>query len=131
MMSDSLVGSKVSRAKILVVEDDHEMRRLLADELADEGYEVSEAENGDEAALKCVSEKFNLVITDMVMPKMGGLDLLTRIKDVQPETPVILITAFGDQASLMEALQKGALNYICKPFKTKDLKEVVRKAIAG
>lgn len=124
-------GKKEERRRILVVEDDPEMRRLLSQELTDEGYVISEAENGEDAAGRMSREAFHLVITDLVMPKMGGLDLLSSIKHSHPQIPVILITAFGDNASFFKAFQNRAISYICKPFKTKELKEAVKKALQG
>jgi DNA-binding NtrC family response regulator len=117
------------RSQILVVEDDSEMRSLLADELSDEGYEVIQAEDGAEAALMVVRNHFDLVITDMKMPKMGGLALLPVVKEACPDVPVIVITAFADGPSYVEAYQKGAVSYLSKPFKIQDLKEAVRKAL--
>jgi DNA-binding NtrC family response regulator len=121
---------RIAAPRILLVEDDPEMRRLLADELLDEGYMISQAVNGEEAVLKLAQEEFDLVITDLVMPKIGGLDLLSEVRKACPRIPVILITAFGDWSSLTQAYEKGAFNYICKPFKIKDLKDSVREALA-
>lgn len=115
--------------RILVVEDDPEMRALLSDELSDEGYGVIQAEDGAEAASKIGHEAFDLVITDMRMPKAGGLELLPIVRQTCPDIPVILITAFGDWPSLIEAYEKGAVDYINKPFKMRDLKNSVRKAL--
>ena len=115
--------------RILVVEDDSEMRSLLADELSEDGYEVVEAKDGAEAALKVVHEAFDLVITDMKMPKMGGLELLPVVKEASPDVPVIVITAFGDWHTSMEATEKGSFRYLTKPFKMPDLKEVVKQAL--
>jgi DNA-binding response OmpR family regulator len=115
--------------RILVVEDDSEMRGLLADELLDEGYGIDQAVDGEDAVLKLAQNQFDLVIADLIMPKMGGLDLLSMVRKAYPRTPVILITAFGDWQSLIQAYENGALNYICKPFKVKELKEAVKKAL--
>ncbi len=115
--------------RILVVEDDPEMRALLRDELSDEGHGVILAEDGTEAASKIGHEAFDLVITDMRMPKAGGLELLAVVKQACPDMPVILITAFGDWPTLIEAYEKGAVDYINKPFKMRDLKNSIRKAL--
>ena len=119
----------VPTSRILVVEDDAEMRSLLTDELLDEGYEVLQAVDGEDAASRLVQERFDLVITDVVMPRSGGLDLLSNVRKVYPNMPVILITAFGDWSSLVKAYEEGAFNYICKPFKIAELKDSVRKAL--
>jgi DNA-binding NtrC family response regulator len=120
---------KIAVPRILLVEDDAEMRRLLVDELLDEGYVVSQATDGEEAVLKLAHEEYDLVITDLVMPKISGLDLLSEVRKTRPHIPAILITAFGDWSSLTQAYEKGACNYICKPFKIKDLKDAVRNAL--
>jgi two-component system response regulator PilR (NtrC family) len=122
-------GKKIAVPRILLVEDDSEMRRLLADELLDEGYAISQAIDGEEAILKLAHEKFDLMITDLLMPKINGLDLLSEMRKTCPHMPAILITAFGDWSSLSQAYEKGACNFICKPFKMNDLKDAVRNAL--
>jgi two-component system response regulator PilR (NtrC family) len=122
-------GEKIAPPRILVVEDDSEMRNLLVYELLDEGYLVSEAVDGEDAALKLAHGEFDLVITDLIMPKTSGLDLLSEVRNIYPRVPAILITAFGDWSSLTQAYEKGACNFICKPFKMNDLKDAVRKAL--
>ena len=102
--------------RILVVEDDSEMRGLLADELLDEGYETYQAVDGEDAALKLAQDEFDLVIADVIMPKMSGLDLLSMVRKAYPNTPVILITAFGDDQTHAEAKRLGAAGMIDKPF---------------
>jgi len=124
-----VIDKGIVAARILLVEDDFEMRRLLADELLEEGYQVSQAVDGEDAVSKLSEDEYDLVITDLVIPKIGGLDLLSKVRKAYPRTPVILITAFGDWSSLAQAYEKGALNYICKPFKIQDLKDAVRKAL--
>jgi DNA-binding NtrC family response regulator len=120
---------RVEDSRILLVEDDSEMRRLLVDELTDEGFQVSEAVDGEDALARIAKEEFDLVVTDLVMPRLGGLDLLAKMKKACPVTPVILITAFGDWSSLTQAYEKGAVNYLCKPFRIKDLKDAIQKAL--
>jgi len=105
------------------------MRSLLADELSEDGYEVVEAKDGAEAALKVVQEAFDLVITDMKMPKMGGLELLPVVKEASPDIPVIIITAFGDWQTSVEATERGSFRYMTKPFKMPELKEAVKQAL--
>ncbi len=106
------------------------MRALLARELSAEGYDVIEAEDGADAALKVDREACDLVITDLKMPEMGGLELLTMVKGKNPAVPVIVITAFfGDWNSYVEALEKGCSSYLSKPFKLADFKSAVRNAL--
>ena len=115
--------------RILVVEDDSEMRELLKDELTDGGYDVVLAVNGEEAMGIMDRDAVDLVITDIRMPKVGGFELLPRLKRHDSKLPVIVITAFGDWPTLSEAYDKGACDYIDKPFKILDLKRSVRKAL--
>ena len=115
---------------ILLVDDDNEMRDLLRDVLSDEGYEVVEAANGAEALLLLHRQSFAAIILDKNMPGLSGLDLLPGIRTICPQTPVILITAFGDVATYQEAREKGAFEYLFKPFGMEAILQVLRKALA-
>ena len=95
------------------------MRKLLFGELADEGYEVSAASDGEDAIGKLAQDRFDLVITDLVMPRLDGFALLSHVKNSHPEMPVIMMTAFGDKSSQIEGFQKEALSYLCTPFRAK------------
>lgn len=117
-----------SASRILIVEDDPEMRRLLADFLRAEGFRVTQAADAGEA-LSCVREKaFASVILDKNLPDESGLDILRRLRVLIPDTPVILITAFGDARTHEEAFARGAYDLLLKPFNLDDLLEVLRKA---
>lgn len=122
-------GDDAPRTRVLVVEDDAEMRALLADVLREEGYEVEQAANGAEALIRLRSESFGAMILDKNMPGLSGLDLLPGLRTICPETPVILITAFGDVNTYLEALEKGVFEYIFKPFRMEELLQVVRRAL--
>ena len=115
--------------RILIVEDDAEMRSLLADELSEDGYDVFQAKDGSEASLMVVDEGFDLVVTDMKMPKMGGLELLSLVKGVSPDIPVIVISAFGDNQAWGEAKERGSFRFMTKPFKISEFKEAVKKGL--
>ncbi len=115
--------------KILIVDDELNMRLVLSAMLKKEGYEVSAASNGKEALQILQSNKFAVVITDLKMPDVDGMELLIRIAERYPEIPVIMITAHGTIATAVEALKKGAFDYITKPFDLDDLKNIVSKAI--
>ncbi len=117
------------RIRILVVEDDAEMRALLADVLSDEGYAVEEAPNGAEALILLRTESFAAIVLDKNMPGLSGLDLLPGMRTICPETPVILITAFGDVSAYMDAMEKGAFEFIYKPFRMEDLLRTLRRAL--
>jgi DNA-binding NtrC family response regulator len=114
---------------ILLVDDDDEMRNLLRDVLGDEGYEVFEATNGAEALLWLHRQSFAAIVLDKNMPGLSGLDLLPGIRTVCPRTPVILITAFGDMATYQEARDKGAFEYLFKPFGMEEILQVLRNAL--
>ena len=115
--------------KILIVDDELNMRLVLSAMLKKEGFEVSSAANGREALQILKSNKIAVVITDLKMPDMDGMELLTHISERYPEIPVVMITAHGTVATAVEALKKGALDYITKPFELDDLKNIICKAI--
>ena len=115
--------------KILIVDDELNMRLVLSAMLKKEGFEVSSASNGREALQILQSNKMALVITDLNMQGMDGMDLLTQISSNHPQIPVVMITAHGTIATAVEALKKGAFDYITKPFDLDDLKNIVSKAI--
>ncbi|PKN10561.1 MAG: DNA-binding response regulator, partial [Deltaproteobacteria bacterium HGW-Deltaproteobacteria-7] len=115
--------------KILIVDDELNMRLVLSAMLKKEGCEVSSAANGIEALQILKSSKIDVVVTDLKMPDIDGMELLTRISEQYPEIPVIMITAHGSIATAVEALKKGALDYITKPFDLDELKSVISKAI--
>jgi DNA-binding NtrC family response regulator len=116
-------------SKILIVDDEMNMRLVLAAMLKREGYEVASAADGSEALQILKSGRIAAVITDLKMPRIDGMELLNRVRQEYPEVPVIMITAHGTVATAVEALKKGALDYITKPFELEDLKNVVSKAI--
>jgi DNA-binding NtrC family response regulator len=103
----------------------------LADSLETSGYDVCIAENGDEALKMFHKHHFEVVVTDMRMPKMGGMDVLKEIKKISPQTPVILITAYGTVKTAVEAMKEGAAEFIMKPFSLDDLEFSVRNVLAA
>jgi two-component system, NtrC family, response regulator PilR len=115
--------------KILVVDDDQGMREFLEIMLSREGYGVVAVENAEKALKVCGKEKFNLVITDLKMPKMDGIEFLKRIKDIDQDITVILITAFASAETALSAMKEGAYDYIEKDFNIEDLLKIVRKAL--
>ncbi|MDI6742214.1 MAG: sigma-54 dependent transcriptional regulator [Smithella sp.] len=115
--------------KILVVDDELNMRLVLSAMLKKEGFDVSSAANGREALQVLQSNKIAVVITDLKMPDMDGMRLLSIVAEKHPEIPVIMITAHGTIATAVEALKKGAFDYITKPFDLDDLKNIISKAI--
>ena len=117
-------------AKILVVDDDQGMREFLEIMLTKEGYEVTCASDAAKALGNCRKENFDLIITDLRMPKMDGIGFLREVKKVSPETMVILITAYASGETAVTAMQEGAYDYIEKDFAIEDLKGIIRNALA-
>ncbi len=117
-----------SMGKILVVDDEKSMREVLEIFLKGEGYDVLTANGGERGIRALKQDIFDLVITDMRMPKVSGLDLLKIIKGTSPNTIVVIITAFGTAESAVEAMKLGAYDYIQKPFKMDDIRLVVKNA---
>lgn len=116
--------------RILIVDDDPSMRMALSETLESCGYEVESAENGSEALQKFQTQSFGVVVTDMRMPRMGGMDVLKGVKKISSQTPVILITAYGTVSTAVEAMKEGASEFIMKPFSLDDLQGVVKKVLA-
>ncbi len=117
-------------AKILVVDDDQGMREFLEILLIREGYEVMSASGGKEALGLCKKHKFDLAITDLKMPKFDGIDVLKSIKEISPETMVILITAYASGETAVAAMKEGAYDYLEKNFDVDDLKAVIKDALS-
>jgi DNA-binding NtrC family response regulator len=116
-------------AKILIVDDELNMRRVLEAMLKKEGYEVVSAADGEEALRILRQEKIAVVATDLRMPRLDGIGLLDRIMQDDPALPVIILTAYGTVANAVDALKKGAFDYLTKPFEQDELKTVILKAI--
>ncbi len=115
--------------KILVVDDEQGARDLFHTILTDEGYDVSVANGGEEALVLFKSNLFNLVITDIKMPVMDGLQLLQEIRKMGSKTDVIMVTAYGEVESYLKAMSLGAAEYINKPIRIKELKRIVHKVL--
>jgi DNA-binding NtrC family response regulator len=115
--------------KILVVDDEEGARELFNTILTDEGYEVSLAPGGVEALELFKSNPFNLVITDIKMPVMDGLQLLQEIRKMGSKTDVIMVTAYGEVETYLKAMSLGAAEYINKPIRIKELKRIVYKVL--
>jgi DNA-binding NtrC family response regulator len=114
--------------RILIVDDEDGMRRLLSRVLTREGYDTSTVGSGAEALRLVSNERFDLVVTDIKMPEMDGLQLLAELKDYEPSLPIIVITAYGTIENAVQALRSGAYDYIAKPFENDEIKLTVAKA---
>jgi len=104
------------RKRILVVDDDTSLRQLIIEGLSTFDYDITEADSGTEAIRKIEERAYDLVITDMMMPGMSGMELLTRIREVKPETAVLVITAYPATHLAVTAMKKGAVDFLAKPF---------------
>jgi DNA-binding NtrC family response regulator len=116
--------------KILVVDDEEGARELFYTILSDEGYEVSLAVNGEDALSHMKSASFDLVVTDIKMPGMDGLQLLQEIRKTGSKADVIMVTAYGEVESYLKAMSLGAAEYINKPIRIKELKRIVHKVLS-
>jgi len=114
---------------ILIVDDDRSLRKMLAFVLGKEGYGVEEAVNGVDALKKLKGRNFDLVISDIRMPDLNGIELLKKIKTHDPEMPVIMITAYATTNDAIEAMKLGAEDYIMKPFSLEELKIIINKSL--
>jgi len=116
--------------KIFVVDDEESMCNFMAIMLQKEGYEVETSQDGREAVGKICSGDFDLVIADIMMPEMSGLELLTAVKKKKQDQDFIVMTAFASVESAIEAMKKGASDYITKPFKIDEIKLIIEKVIS-
>jgi DNA-binding NtrC family response regulator len=114
--------------KTLIVDDDKKLRSLLNSLLVEEGDAVTTCGDGSEAIGKCREEKFDLIITDLVMPGANGIEVLKEARKLHAHTLVILITGYASLETAIEAIREGAYDYITKPFKLEEFKIVVHNA---
>ena len=115
--------------KILVVDDERGLREVLSIMLKRAGYAVTEASDGDEAIGHMSKEIFDLVITDLRMPKVDGMAVLKAVKSSSPETVVLVITAFATADSAVDAMKQGAYDYLTKPFQVDEVQLIIRNAL--
>jgi two-component system, NtrC family, response regulator AtoC len=116
--------------RILVVDDDPASRELLRKVLATEGHQVVQAGDGREALAELQRQPADLVVSDIRMPDLDGVQLLERMREVAPDVPVILVTAFGDVEGAVEAIRRGAFDYLAKPYDVDGIRLLVRRALA-
>src|SRR5947208_14510980 len=116
-------------AKILIVDDQDVMRDSLAATLARQGHEVVAATDGPGAISRLSGSRFELMISDLKMPKMSGTELLAEARKIRPEMPVVLMTAFATVSTAVEAMKLGAYDYIQKPFDGEEIKLMVERTL--
>ncbi len=114
---------------ILLAEDEEVLRQSLAELLGEEGYRVIQARNGREAHEVALAQPVDLVLTDIRMPEMDGLTLLGHLQRIAPQTPVVVLTAFGTVESAVAAMRAGAADYLLKPVQFDDVLVRVRRAL--
>ena len=118
-------------AKILVVDDEKKMVTLLKSALTTRGHEVTGVHSGTEALDLVDGQAFDVVLTDLRMEPVGGMEVLTGVRNTSPQTAVILLTAYGEVKTAVEALQNGAFQYLTKPFNFQEVAHVVEQAVGS
>jgi DNA-binding NtrC family response regulator len=126
-LSSKLHAAK--RGRILIVDDDRQMCQLLVDVLAEEGYAVEAVHDGRSALEKFRAAGCDLMITDLMMPRMRGTELVKEVKAIDADAVILLITAFGSIESAVEAMKAGAFHYVTKPFRTDEMILHVSRAL--
>ncbi len=119
------------KKRILIVDDDRAMRLALSESLESCGYSIESAENGGDALDLFSKANFDLVVTDMRMPGMTGIEVLKSVKNMSPDVPVILITAYGTVNNAVEAMKEGAAEFIMKPFSLEDIESTIRNVLTA
>jgi DNA-binding NtrC family response regulator len=128
--SGSVFSSGSAAGSILVIDDEGGIRESLVVFLSLEGYSVKTAPDGEQGLRMLEMESFDLVLLDLALPGQSGIDLLPQIKERQPETPVIMITAYGTVENVVEAIRAGAENFVQKPWDNEKLLADIRSAVA-
>ena len=119
----------VRKYRILIVDDDKLVRWSLIEVLNQNGYEAISTETGEEAINKIEDVKFDLVITDLRLPGIGGFEVLNRVKEINSSTKVIVITGYGSENVANEARAKGAELFVTKPFEINRIREEIKEIL--
>jgi two-component system NtrC family response regulator len=115
---------------ILIVDDEKNYLVVLSAFLSGEGYETVTADTAQQALEVVETTDLDLVLTDMKMPSMDGIELLRQIKEKSPDLPVVMMTAYGTVEKAVEAMQLGAFNFVLKPFQNETVKQIIRNAVS-
>jgi putative nucleotidyltransferase with HDIG domain len=122
-------GLPEDRPRVLVVDDEKFIRDIIADFLGMEGYIVRTAEDGSSAVSELERARYDMVISDLKMPRMGGLDLLKEVARTHPDTLTVIMTGFGTVETAIDAMKRGAYDYILKPFKVEEVVHIVQRGL--
>jgi DNA-binding NtrC family response regulator len=117
------------KQKVLLVEDETIVRESLRDWLAEDGYDVECVDTGEEALARIKQEDFGVVVLDLRLPGVGGLQVFEQAKELKPETKGVIITAYPSKETLEEARRLGLVDYLVKPFKISDLEKLIGAAL--
>jgi nitrogen regulation protein NR(I) len=117
------------RKQVLIVDDEPNLRKILSAQLTRDGYDALTAEDGEQGLHLLREHHIDLIITDLKMPKIDGMTLLKRALEIEPELPVVLITAHGTIDTAVEALKRGAFDFVTKPFDKDEVRQIVAKAL--
>lgn len=128
-MSESDPGTSEEKPRVLVVDDEKFIRDILADFLGMEGYIVRTAEDGSSAVSELARARYDMVISDLKMPRMGGLELLKEVARTHPDTLTVIMTGFGTVETAIDAMKRGAYDYILKPFKVEEIVHIVQRGL--
>lgn len=119
----------MSQPRILFIDDEEIVLRSCRRIFAGSGYEIDTAQSGEEGLSKALNQDFDLVVTDLKMPGIGGMEVLTRLRKSRPDTTVIIFTGYASVDTAREALKNGAFDYIPKPFTPEEIREVIKNAL--
>jgi DNA-binding NtrC family response regulator len=120
----------MSFGSVLAVDDESNIRRLIRNEFTLEGFDVTTAKSGEEGLALFQKKQFDVILLDIKLPKMSGIEVLRKVKKSSNAVEVIMITGYGDVQTAVESLKLGAFDYVPKPFKLADLLTIVRKAVS-
>src|SRR5271165_573150 len=128
-MTMSMSSAPDERPRVLIVDDEKFIRDILADFLGMEGYIVRTAEDGAAALTELGNAHYDLIISDLKMPRMGGIELLESVGSVAPNALTVIMTGFGTVETAIDAMKRGAYDYILKPFKVEEVIRVVERGL--
>ncbi|MBI5624709.1 MAG: response regulator [Elusimicrobia bacterium] len=118
------------KARVLVIDDDKNQRNMLSFALRDRGYQIVAVESGERALQEAASGTFDLAICDIMMPGLGGVETLKRLRELQPGLKVVMATGYATAETALKSMRLGAVNYLAKPYELKDLLSVLEAALA-